>query len=85
MFYYVLLYKIKSSDYTWIVKTDLNYDDLINDEKLERLKRYYSDVDQYYIVKQNRCNIKDVKKILDFKHFTQFYLDKNSEIIFKTE
>lgn len=86
MHYYVLLYKIKSSHYMWIVKSDLHYYDLIDRiEKIDNLKRYSSDIDQYYIVKQNNCDEKELKKILDLEQFTQFRLDKNSELIFKSE
>lgn len=86
MHYYVLLYKIKSSHYMWIVKRDLHYYDLIDRiEKIDNLKKYSSDIDQYYIVKQNNCDEKELKKILDLEQFTQFRLDKNSELIFKSE
>ena len=44
----------------WIVKTDLHYYDLIDRiEKFDNLKKYKSNIDEYYIVKQNNCNEND--------------------------
>ncbi len=85
MHYYLLLYKIKKSDYMWIVKRDLHYYDLIDRiEKLHNLKIYTSEIDEYYIVKQNNCSEQTLSEIYELKQFTQFCLDKNSELIFKT-
>ena len=86
MHYYLLLYKLKCSNLTWIVKRDLDYYDLIDRiEKLDHLKSYSSDVDEYYIVKQNNCDQTTVETMLDLKQFTQFRIDKNSELIFKSK
>lgn len=69
----------------WIVNRDLHYYDLIDRiEKLDNLKRYTSEIDEYYIVKQNNCDETILKKIFDLEQFTQFRLDKNSEVIFKS-
>jgi len=85
MYYYLLLYKIKSSNLIWIVKRDLHYYDLIDRiEKIDNLKRYTSEIDEYYIVKQNNCDETILKNIFDLEQFTQFRLDKNSELIFKS-
>ncbi len=83
---YLLLYKIKISQFMWIVKTDLHYYDLIDRiEKFDNLKKYKSNIDEYYIVKQNNCNENDLEKIINLKQFTLFNIDKNSELILRTE
>tara|TARA_B100000902_G_C27321507_1_gene924962 strand:- start:4006 stop:4221 length:216 start_codon:yes stop_codon:yes gene_type:complete len=70
----------------WIVKTDLHYYDLIDRiEKFDNLKKYKSNIDEYYIVKQNNCNENDLEKIINLKQFTLFNIDKNSELILRTE
>ncbi len=70
----------------WIVKSDLHYYDLIDRiEKIDNLKTYSSDIDQYYIVKQNNCDESIIETILELKQFTLFNLDTNSEILFKSE
>lgn len=85
MHFYLLLYKIKSSPNMWIVKRDLHYYDLIDRiEKLDQLNDYISQIDEYYIIKQNNCNKQDIQKIFDLKQFTLFNLDKNSELLFKS-
>jgi len=69
----------------WIVKRDLHYYDLIDRiEKLDQLNDYISQIDEYYIIKQNNCNKQDIQKIFDLKQFTLFNLDKNSELLFKS-
>lgn len=86
MYYYLLLYKIKTSNLMWIVKSDLHYYDLIDRiEKLDQLKSYSSKTDEYYIVKQNNCDESIIETILELKQFTLFNLDTNSEILFKSQ
>ena len=86
MHYYLLLYKLKCSNLIWIVKRDLDYYDLVGRiEKLDNLKTYSSDVDEYYIVKQNNCDQTIHEIMLDLKQFSQFRIDKNSELIFKSK
>lgn len=86
MHYYLLLYKLKCSNLIWIVKRDLHYYDLVDRiEKLDYLKSYNSDIDEYYIVKQSNCDQTTLETILELKQFTLFNLDRNSEILFKSE
>ena len=86
MHYYLLLYKVKSSPFVWIVKRDLHYDDLMNKiDKVRELETYTSNVDEYYIVKQNNCTEKEIENILELQQFTRFKLDTNSELIFRSE
>ena len=65
----------------WIANIDLHYYDLIdNIEKFDDLITYKSDIDQYYIVRQDKCFM----NLSNIKRFTLFSLDKNSEVIFKS-
>ena len=85
MHYYMLLYKLKSSHLIWIVKQELHYYDLIDSiSKLSELEKYKSNIDEYYIVKQNNCSEESAREIDKLQQFTQFKLDKNSELIFKS-
>lgn len=86
MHYYMLLYKLKSSHIIWIVKQDLHYYDLIDRiSKLSELENYTSNIDEYYIIKQNNCSEQTLSEIYELKQFTEFRLDKNSELIFKSK
>lgn len=87
MYYYLLLYKIKSNHLLWIVNRDLNLDELFcKIDSFDNFKTYTSDIDQYYIIKQKYCDQKEIEKIfeLELKQFTLFRIDKNSELVFKT-
>lgn len=86
MHYYLLLYKIKTSPFVWIVKREEHYYDLIDRiDKLRELETYTSNVDEYYIVRQNNCEEKDIEDLLELQQFTQFKLDSNSELLFRSE
>ena len=86
MHYYLLLYKIKSSPFVWIVKREQHYDDLLNRiDKLRELETYTSNVDEYYIVRQNNCEKKEIEDLLELQQFTLFKLDTNSELLFRSE
>ena len=86
MHYYLLLYKIKSSPFIWIVKREQHYDDLLNRiDKLRELETYTSNVDEYYIVRQNNCEEKEIEDLLELQQFTLFKLDTNSELLFRSE
>tara|TARA_B110000503_G_C7135701_1_gene408696 strand:+ start:1264 stop:1524 length:261 start_codon:yes stop_codon:yes gene_type:complete len=85
MQYYQLLYKIKDASLMWIVKRDIDYDDLLKGIKhIWELEDYTSDVDEYYILKQNNCSQDDIEKIDELRQFTTFILDQNSELLFKS-
>ena len=85
MHYYVLLYKIKSCNLIWVVKRDLHFYDLVDRiYKIDELKCYESDIDKYYIIKQNNCP-DEIENVEEIKQFTIFKPDYNSELIFETE
>jgi len=85
MQYYQLLYKIKHASLMWIVNRDIEYDDLLKGIKhIWELEDYTSDVDEYYIIKQNNCSQDDIEKIYELHQFTTFTLDQNSELLFKS-
>ena len=84
MHYYVLVYKIKSRDFIWIVKRDTHYNDLLDRiYKIDELKSYKSDIDKYYIIKQTNC-CNEIENVEEIKQFTIFKPDDNSELIFET-
>ncbi len=86
MHYYLLLYKIKSSSFVWVVKREQHYDDLMNRiDKLRELETYTSNIDEYYIVKQNNCTEKEIENLLELQQFTRFKLDSNSELLFRSQ
>ena len=86
MHYYLLLYKIKRSSLLWIVIKDQHYEDLLmRIDKLWELEHYTSNVDEYWIVKQNNCQKEDIDGIDLLKQFTIFKPDRDSELVFKSE
>ena len=89
MHYYILLYMIKSHELLWAVKCDKHYYDLIdrihNIKELKHIKQYTSDIDEYYIVKQNDCTNEEIENILYLKQFTLFEPNFNTEFLFETK
>ena len=86
MHYYQLLYKIKSSPFLWIVSRKGDYVELLqNQDCLWELENYSSDIDEYYIIKQNNCRQEEIDNIEDIKQFTTCKLDKNSELLFRSQ
>ena len=85
MHYYQLLYKIKTSPLLWIVSRRGDYAELLRDQHyLWSLEDYSSDIDEYYIIKQNNCSQEERENIDVIKSFTTFKLDKNSELVFRS-
>lgn len=88
MHYYILLYKIKECETSWIINKKLKYCDIINKanncDKYNKLYEYTSKTDQYLIIKQKNCTNNDIRKIDKLKRFTKFKYDKNSIVLFKT-
>ena len=86
MHYYLLLYKIKQSPLLWIVIKDQHYKDLLlRIDKLWELEEYTSNVDEYWIVKQNNCQKEDIDEGNMLKQFTIFKPDRDSELVFKSK
>lgn len=86
MHYYLLLYKIKLSPLLWIVIKDQHYEDLLlRIDKLWELEEYTSNVDEYWIVKQNNCQKEDIDEGNMLKQFTIFKPDRDSELVFKSK
>ena len=83
---YILLYKIKSHELLWIVKIDKHYYNLINRiDNMKGLKQYVSDIDEYYIVKQNDCTDREIENTQYLKQFTLFEPNFNTEFLFETK
>ncbi len=83
---YILLYKIKSHELLWIVKIDKHYYNLIDRiDNIKGLKRYVSDIDEYYIVKQNDCTDTEIENTQYLKQFTLFEPNFNTEFLFETK
>lgn len=86
MHYYQLLYKIKSSPFLWIVSRKGHYVELLQDiDRIWELENYKSNIDEYYIIKQNNCHEEERENIEYIKQFTTFKLDKNSELLFRSQ
>jgi len=85
MFYYLLLYKLKSSPLLWIVKRELDYNNIFeNSKKLISLDQYISNTDEYYIIKQKTYTVNEFYNLPQLPMFSIFKLDKNSELILQT-
>jgi hypothetical protein len=52
---------------------------------MKGLKRYVSDIDEYYIVKQNDCTDTEIENTQYLKQFTLFEPNFNTEFLFETK
>ncbi len=75
---YYLLYKLKTSDILWIIRTSD-----IMEELLEYTENFKSEYEKYYLV-ERPIKLKYKEEELEKKHFKIFKLEKNDRIIDKS-